>query len=86
MEADDERPDSEDYVEGYWMYEEEGRAYLATRPELNFGDDHVIRTVELTDYGTRGGTITVSVSYNLSPVEVQAILRESRERQALRGE
>ena len=71
---------------GYWMYEEEGRAYLATRPDLNFGDDHLIRTVELTDYGARGGTITVSVSYNLSPNEVQSIIRESEDRRALRGE
>ncbi|HEY2556462.1 MAG TPA: hypothetical protein VGI08_05100 [Diaminobutyricibacter sp.] len=86
MEADDSRPETDDYVMGYWMYEEEGRAYLATRPDLNFGDDHVIRTVELTDYGPRGGTITVSVSYDLSPAEVQALIRESQDRQALRGE
>ncbi len=86
MEAEDPEAESRDYVMGYWMYEEEGRAYLAMRPDLNFGDDHVIRTVELTDYGPRGGTITVSVSYNLTPAETQALIRESKDRQALRGE
>ncbi|NEN07958.1 hypothetical protein G3T36_19040 [Diaminobutyricibacter tongyongensis] len=86
MYADDPDPDADDYVMGYWMYEEEGRAYLATRPDLNFGEDHLIRSVELTDYGPRGGTITVSVSYNLTPEETQALIREAQGRQTLRGE
>ena len=86
MHADDPDTDADDYVMGYWMYEEEGRAYLATRPDLDFGDDHLIRSVELTDYGPRGGTITVSVSYNLTPEATQALIREAQGRQTLRGE